>query len=331
MESPMRRRHFMSLLGGTAFSTGLFKPVTVQAARKLPHVNFVAVGFGADTSAFDAIRDELRRLGEVEGRTFSIGLWASDDLSRAPELAREIVQSSPDVILSINTRIVPALQSLTQRIPIVVAFTGDPVALGFTTSRTRPSGNVTGVEDFQDALIGKRFELVKALIPTTKRIGILCERGNVGHALVLQSARDAAPSLSLELLALDVQSTNDIGRLLDRLPGTPIDALIVVSSPLILSQERAIIQAELALKLPAIHDLTFEVHDGALAAYGSDPGLNFERAAQYVDRLLHGARVADLPFDQPTYIKLAFNLNTARTLALTIPPSLLARADEVIE
>ena len=130
---------------------------------------------------------------------------------------------------------------------------------------------------------------------------------------------------------LDVQSPGDIRRNLDLLAGTPVDALVVVSSPLILSQEHTIIEAELALRLPSIHDLAFEAHDGALAAYGSDPVLNFERAAQYVDRLLRGARVAELPFDQPTHVTLVINLKTAKTLGLTIPQSLLARAHEVIE
>ncbi len=314
-----------------AAGIALVAPAFAQTKQKLPRVDFVAVGFGADTSAFDAIRDELRTLGQVEGRTFLIDLRASDDLKRVPELARDIVRSDPDVIVSINTRIVPALQSLTQRIPIVVAFTGDPIALGFTKNCTRPTANVTGVEDFQDTLIGKRLELSKILVPTARRIGLLYERGNAGHALVLAAARDAARGLSLELLAFDVENAEDIGRSLDRIAAVPIDVLIVVSSPLILSLGRAIIDAELSLRLPSIHDLAFEVQDGALAAYGSDPGLNFERAAQYVDSLLRGTSVADLPFDQPTHVKLAINLKTAKALTLTIPPSLLVRADEVIE
>ncbi len=317
----------LAVAAGIAFSGSVF----AQTAGKMPRVDFVAVGFGADTSAFDAIRDELRSLGQVEGRTFSIDLRASDDLSRVSEIARDIVRSAPDVIVSINTRIVPVLQSLTQTIPIVVVFTGDPVALGFTKDRTRPTANVTGVEDFQDALIGKRLELAKALVPTAKRIGLLHERGNIGHTLVLSAARDAARGLSLELLALDVASPGDIRRSLDDIAVMPIDVLVVVSSPLILSERRAIIDAELTLRLPAIHDLTFEAEEGALAAYGSDPSLNFERAAQYVDRLLRGADVVDLPFDQPTYVKFAINLKTSKALSLTVSPAVLARADQVID
>ena len=327
----MRRREFIGLLGGAAAGAELARSAFAQSVAKMPRVDFVAIGFGADTAAFDAIRDELRTLGQVEGRTFSIDLRASDDLTRVPEVAHDIVRSAPDVIVSINAAIVPALQSLTQTIPIVVAFTGDPIALGFTKDRARPTANVTGIETFQGAVIGKRLELAKALVPTARRIGLLYERGNVGHVLILAAARDAAPGLSLELLALDVANPDDIRRSLDRIAVAPVDVLIVVSSPLILSQRRAIIDAELALRLPAIHEFVFEVQDGALAAYGSDPSLNFERAAQYVDRLLRGAKIADLPFDQPTHVKLTINLKTAKALGITIPQSLLARADEVIE
>jgi putative ABC transport system substrate-binding protein len=326
----VRRRDVITLLGGAA-TAALSLAATSGLAATLPRVVFVAVGFGADRSAFDDIRDQLRQLGQVEGGSYALDIRASDDLARIPELAREIVQSAPDVILSINTRIVPALQSLTTRIPIVVAFTGDPIALGFTVNRTRPTGTITGIEDFQDALIGKRLELAKALVPTARRVGLLHERGNIGHDLVLASAQKAAPGLGLEVVALGAQSGDEIGRLLDQLPDRQAAALLVVSSPLILSERDQIIRAELSLNLPAIHDLAFEVHDGALAAYGSDPALNFERAAQYVDRLLHGARVAELPFDQPTHVTLALNLTTARTIGLAIPPDVLARADEVVE
>jgi putative ABC transport system substrate-binding protein len=326
----VRRRDVITLLGGAATAV-LSVAAASGLAAKLPLVVFVAVGFDADRSAFDDIRDQLRQLGQIEGDSYALDIRASDDLSRIPELAREIVRSAPDLVLSINTRIVPALQSLTTRIPIVVAFTGDPVALGFTANRTRPTGNVTGIEDFQDALIGKRLELAKALVPAARRVGLLHERGNIGHGLVLASAQKAAPGLGLEVIALGAQSGDEIARLLDQLADRPADALLVVSSPLILSKRDQIIRAELSLNLPAIHDLAFEVHDGALAAYSSDPALNFERAAQYIDRLLHGARIAELPFDQPTHVALALNLKTARTIGLAIPPDVLARADEVVE
>ena len=323
----MKRRDLIAMLGGAAMAwCG-----ATRAAAVIPHVAFLAVGFGADTTAFDAIRDALRSLGDVEGQTFVPEAHTSDNAALIPQMAAQIVAANPAVIVTINALGVPDLLKLTQTIPIVVAFAGDPVALGFSKSVGRPTGNVTGMLTLEDVLLGKRIELLGQLVGPLKRVGLIYDTGNRSHDLILSAAKSRANATGLEIVPLGVSSRSDIATLLDRNEARELDGLIVAGSPMIVSHRATLIAAAIARRLATVHDFSFEVEDGALASYGPEPAEYFQRAAEYTDRLLHGAKIADLPFESPRTFRLSLNQHTARRLGLNIPPTLLARADEVIE
>jgi putative tryptophan/tyrosine transport system substrate-binding protein len=323
----MKRRDLIALLGGAAVAW----PGIIRAAAAIPHVAFLAVGFGADTTAFDAIRDALRNLGDVEGQTFVPEAHTSDNATLIPQMAAQIVAANPAVIVTINALGVPDLLKLTQTIPIVVAFTGDPVALGFSKSVGRPTGNVTGMLTLQDVLLGKRIELLGQLVGPLKRVGLIYDTGNRSHDLILSAAKSRENATGVKVVPLAVSSRSDIATVLDRNEARELDGVIVAGSPIIVTYRATLIAAAIARRLATVHDFSFEVEDGALASYGPEPAEYFQRAAEYTDRLLHGAKIADLPFESPRTFRLSLNQRTARSLGLDIPPTLLARADEVIE
>jgi ABC-type uncharacterized transport system substrate-binding protein len=294
-------------------------------------VSFVAVGFGADTTAFDAIRDQLRALGQVEGQTFAVDLRVSDDPSQLSKMASDVVRSGPNAIVAINSTVAAALMPLTRTIPIVVVFSGDPILLGLTKDVGRPTGNLTGIDGMQEALIVKRLEVLRSLAPSAVRIGILYDLGVPSHHLALANAQAAASSFAFDLVPLGVARPADVMKALEGGLAGGLDGLIPIASPMTLTQRQTIAKAEKENRLPAVHEFVFEVKEGALAAYGPELNGNFERAAQYVDRLLRGATVAELPFDAPWQFVLAVNLLTARAIGLDIPSDLIARADEIIE
>jgi len=321
------RRDFVLMVGGVAVAG----PGTVRAAVTIPHVAFLAVGFGADTTAFDAIRDGLRGLGNIEGQTFVAEPYASNDAARIPDLAERVVAAQPAVIVTINAAAVPDLVKRTQSIPIVVAFCADPVALGFSKSVARPTGNVTGILTLDDALLPKKVELLDQLAGPMKRVGLVYDIGNPNHVPMLAKAKAMAAAGGPQIVLLGVASPSDVATVLDRDEARDLSGLIVWASPVIVTGRANLIAAAIARRIPAIHTFVFEVEDGALASYGLEPTENFQRAAEYADRLLHGAKVADLPFEAPRTFHLALNLKTAKAIGVTIPPTLLARADEVIE
>ena len=321
------RRDFVLMVGGVAVAG----PTTIRAAVTIPHVAFLAVGFGADTTAFDAIRDGLRGLGNIEGQTFVADPYASNDAARIPELAERVVAAQPAVIVTINAAAVPDLVKRTQSIPIVVAFCADPVALGFSKSVARPTGNVTGILTLDDALLPKKVELLDQLAGPMKRVGLVYDIGNPNHVPMLAKAKAMAAAGGPQIVLLDVASPSDVATVLARDEARDLSGLIVWASPVIVTGRANLIAAAIARRIPAIHTFVFEVEDGALASYGLEPTENFQRAAEYADRLLHGAKVADLPFEAPRTFHLALNLKTAQAIGVTIPPTLLARADEVIE
>jgi ABC-type uncharacterized transport system substrate-binding protein len=322
------RRGLIAMLGGTALTWS----GATWAAAPLPHIAFVAVGFGTDTTAFDAIRDALRTLGEVEGQTYIPEVHTTDDTMLLSQMAAEVVAANPTVIVTINATTAQEFLKLTQTIPIVVAFTGDPVALGFTQSVARPTRNVTGIVTLDDVLLWKKIELLEELVGRPlRRVGIMYDIANPSHGPLLAAAETRKGVTGAEVVLLGVTSGPDIADVLDRAEARHLDGLVVMDSPMIVTHRTELIAAETAGRLAAVHDFSFEVQDGALAAYGPEPTENFQRAAEYADRLLHGAKVADLPFDAPQTLHLSLNLKTARAIGLTVPQSLLVQADVVIE
>jgi putative ABC transport system substrate-binding protein len=305
-------------------------PAAAQSAG-LPRVVFLSIAFGSEEPVFEAFRDELRALGQIEGKTFRFELHVAPDNQSISAVAEEMVRSKPAVLVALTTIAGDAIHRLTQTIPIVVVSSPNPLALGWSTGVARPSGNVTGVLDLIDDLAGKRVEILRELVPAARRVGVLYEVDNPAHDVVLAHTRAAAHRAELTIVPFGLAEAGDLTEMLIQIAAERLDGLIVVPSPYILSHRREIIESALASRLPTMHAFAFEAQDGGLAAYGTNTVENFQRAAQYVDRLLGGAKIADLPFDTPRGVTLTINQRTARAVGLEIPPSLLARANEVIE
>lgn len=324
----MRRRDFIRLLGGAAAAWPL-------GARAQPteRVRRVGVLFPAgDTPGLRDLVEALARLGYVEGRNIAYEVRAAGrEAERLPRLARELVAGRPDVIVSATERAGSALAEATRDIPIVLALVGDPVALGLTQSIARPTGNVTGFTTGHDTVVGKRLELLREMVSELRKVALLWVRDNAQHRLVAERTHQAAAALGIELLSLPVIEAEDIPPLIAKAEEERAAGLIVAADPLTVRNRRTIIDECLLRNLPAMHSYSLEVRDGALMSYGSDVGEDYGRAAAYVDRILKGTSVAELPFQEPTQIGLAINLRTARSLRLTVPPSLLVRASEVVE
>jgi putative ABC transport system substrate-binding protein len=223
------------------------------------------------------------------------------------------------------------LTAATRDIPIVLALIGDPVALGLTKSIARPTGNVTGFTTGNETIAAKRLQLLLEMVPTARKVALILVPANAQHRLVEARTRQAAAALKVELLSLPVTTADDISRAIAKAESARAGAILITADPLTVRNRRTIIDQCLVRDLPAMHNYSLEVRDGALMSYGSDVGEDYGRAAVYVDRILKGANVADLPFQEPTHIGLSINMRTARSIGLTVPQSLLARADEVIE
>jgi putative ABC transport system substrate-binding protein len=296
-------------------------------------VHRVGVLFLAGESpGFQKLADALRQLGYVEGRNVVYEIRAAGiHVERLPELAREVVAAKPDVIVSAAAIAANALTDATREIPIVLALVGDPIGIGLTRSMARPTGNVTGFTTGHDTLAGKRLELLLELVPAARKVALLWVPTNAQHKLVEERTRRAAVTLNVELLSLPVTTAEEIPVAIARAESELAAALLIAADPLVIRNRRTIIDQCLLRNLPAMHNYSFEVRDGALMSYGSDVGEDYERTAVYVDRILKGAKIADLPFQEPTLVALTINLRTARSIGLTVPGSLLVRADEVIE
>ena len=313
-----------------AFTVGLCSSAAV-AQSKMHRVGILFPA-GGDAPGSHKLGQALAALGYIEGRDITYDIRAAGrDAERLPALARELVANKPDVIVSAAAIAARALTAATRDIPIVMALIGDPIALGFTTSMARPTGNVTGFTTGHDTLAGKRLELLREMVPTARKVALIWVPTNVQNRLVEARTRQAAAALNIELLSLPVTTAEEISRAIAKVESERATALLVVADPLTVRNRRTIIDECLLRNLPAMHNYSFEVRDGALMSYGSDVGEDYGRAAVYVDRILKGAKVVDLPFQEPTHIGLAINRRTARSIGLTVPQSLLIRADEVIE
>jgi putative ABC transport system substrate-binding protein len=328
----MTRRRIVALLGGAAAQACLLRPWG-PGARAQSRLHRVGLLFPAgETPGLPRFSAALRELGYVDGRNVGYDVRAAGaDIARLPELAREVVAGRPDVIVSATARAGLALMNATREIPIVLALVGDPVGLGLTSSMARPTGNVTGFTTAHDTLAAKRLELLLELVPAARKVAFLWLPGNEQNRLVAERTRDAAAALGVELLSLPVATAEDVSLAIAKAEAERAQALLIAPDPLLVRNRQTIIDECLLRNLPAMHNYSFEVRDGALMAYGSDVGEDYGRAADYVDRILKGGKVADLPFQEPTTIGLTINLRTARSLALPIPGSLLVRATEVIE
>jgi putative ABC transport system substrate-binding protein len=273
----------------------------------------------------------LRELHWIEGRTVAIEIrWAEGRNERLADTAAEFVRRKVDVIVTSATPPTVAAKQATSVIPIVFAAVGDPVGAGLVESLARPGGNVTGLSLQQTDAVGKRLELLREVIPGLHRLAIMANSSNPSAGLDMREAQATAGTLGLESVTSEIRRPEDIAPAFDALKGR-VEALYVVNDPLVNTNRVRMNTLALAARLPAIYGFREFVEAGGLMSYGPNYSDLFRRAADYVDKILRGAKPADIPVEQPTKFDLVVNLTTAKALGLQVPPMLLARADEVIE
>jgi putative tryptophan/tyrosine transport system substrate-binding protein len=322
------RREFIALLGGAAAWP---LPAHAQQAAK-PTIGLLVPGTPASHGHwYAATVQRLRELGWVEGRTIAVEYrWAEGFGGRLPELAADLVQLKVHVIVTGGSTAVIAAKQATSSIPIVFAAAADPVGSGLVASLARPGGSVTGLSlQFTD-LAGKRLELLRELLPGMRRLGILAGAGNAGTMPEIASAQAMAGKAGLDVITPEVNRPEDFFVAFESFRNRA-DALYVISDPLVNTYKIRINTLALAARIPTLHSAREHVEVGALMSYGTSFTDLFRRAGNYVDKILRGANPADLPVEQPTKFELTINLTTAKVLGIEVPPSLLARADEVIE
>jgi ABC-type uncharacterized transport system substrate-binding protein len=330
----IERRKFIAALGGSAFVWPL--AARAQQADRVRRVG-VLMNLAADDpegqARIAAFLQGLQELGWTEGRNVRIDYrWHADDADRYRTYAAELVALAPDVILASSSASTAALQQATRTVPIVFAIVVDPVGAGYVASLARPGGNVTGFTLFEYSLSGKWLELLKEIAPNLMRIAILRDpaiASGIGQFAVIQAM--APPSFGVELSPIDVRDAGEIERGVAAFARRSNGGLIVTASTGAVAHRELIIMLAARHRLPAVYFFRYYVTSGGLISYGPDPTDPFRRAAGYVDRILKGEKAADLPVQAPTKYELAINLKTAKALGLTVPPSLLSRADDVIE
>jgi putative tryptophan/tyrosine transport system substrate-binding protein len=325
----VKRRDFITLLGGAAAAWPL--TARAQQAGKLPTIGFLVSGTPSSHSQWvAAFVRRLQELGWIEGRTVAIEYrWAEGRTERAAEIAAEFVRLKVDVIVTSATVVVIASKQATSVIPIVF-MAGDPVGTGLVASLARPGGNATGLSLQQTETAGKRLELLREVVPGLGRLAILANVGNPKSVLEMGEVQTAARTLGLEVITLEIRRGADIVPAFEALKGRA-EALYVVLDPLVNTHRIRINTLAMAARLPTVHGSREGVEAGGLMSYGTNFLDVFRLAADYVDKILRGAKPGDIPVEQPTKFDLVINLTTAKALGLTIPESFLLRADEVIE
>jgi putative ABC transport system substrate-binding protein len=326
----MRRREFFGLVGSAAVTW----PLTARAQQptKLPAIGFLGGQTPkAQSQWVAAFVQRLRELGWFEGRNVVIEYrWAEGRMERSAEIAAEIVRLKVDVIVTAGTTTVVAAKQATSTIPIVFAAAGDPVGTGLVGSLSRPGGNITGLSNQATDLAGKQVELLRDVVPDLRRLAILANAGAPNALLEITEVQAAARRLGIEVITFEIRRAEDIAAAFEAL-GSRADALYVVIDPLINTNRIRINTLALSARLPTIHGFREYVEAGGLMSYGPSFSDLYRRAGDYVDKILRGAKPADLPVEQPTKFELIINLKTAKALGLNLPSSLLLRADEVIE
>ena len=329
----MDRRAFLAGTGVVLLASPL--AAEAQQAAKVPRIGYLSTNLAANPHLPEAFRQGLRDLGYVEGRNLVIEYRdAEGKLERLPALAAELVALKVDVIVTSTTVGVLAAKQATKTLAIVFAAVGDPVASGLVTSLARPDGNVTGLSALSPELIGKCLELLKQAVPRVSRVAALWEPGVLGERTdkdMLKGADVAARALGVRLQVVEVRGPADFDRAFSDMTRARAGALIVLGGTMFIIEHRRLADLAAKNRLPAVYPLRQFVDAGGLMAYGPNVADLYRRAATYVDKILKGAKPGDLPVEQPTKFELVINLKTAKTLGLTVPQSLLLRADEVIQ
>ena len=306
-----------------------------QPAEKMARVGYISPGAASDPvrqGRLEAFRQGLRDLGYVEGRNIAIeSRWAEGKYDRYPALAADLVRLKVHVIVAVGGRASQVAQQATSTIPIIMSVVIDPVGAGLVSNLARPRGNITGVSMMAPDLIGKQFEVLKQIVPEVTRVALLWNPANPSSVPQLRQAEVAARAVGLRVQRLEARSPQDIDSAFAAMTSERAGALVVLLDAILVNQRSQITELAAKRRLPAVYAVREYAEAGGLVSYGAN-ALELERyAARFVDKVLRGARPSDLPVEQPSTFELVINLKTAKILGLTIPPSLLLRADQVIK
>lgn len=334
-EGRMRRREFFELVGGVVLAPLAARAASDDRMRRVGVLIGNSEGDGQSTSGLASFRKGLEALGWVEGRNVQIDVrWGRSQLDRIETLVRELVALRPDVLLAHSTPVTAAMQRETKSIPIVFIFVSDPVGSGLVSSLPHPGGNITGFINIEASLGGKWAELLKEVSPGVDHAAILFNPETAPYfAYYVEPFAAAARSLGIEPLASPVRSSEDIDSVVRTVAAKPNGSLVIAPDIFTGRVDNLHQVKSLAARyrIPAVYPYRFMINDGGLISYGIDQLDLYRRAPAYVDRILRGANPADLPVQLPTKFEMAVNLRTARELGLTLPATLIGRADEVIE
>jgi putative ABC transport system substrate-binding protein len=329
----MERRTFIALVSGGLLAAPL--AAEAQQAAKIARIGYLATNLAGAPHLPEAFRQGLRDLGYVEGRNVVIEYRdAEGKFERLPALAAELVALKVDVIVAPTTPAALAAKQATRTLPIVFTVAADPVTSGLVTSLARPGGNVTGSSILTPELVGKWLELLKQAVPGVSRVAVLWHPGGFPERTekdMLKAAEVAGRALGVQLQLVEARGPEDFDRAFSDMTRTRAGALTVLATTMLLIDRRRLVELAAKNRLPAVYPFREFVDAGGLMAYGPNVADLYRRAATYVDKILKGAKPADLPVEQPTKFELVINVKTARALGLTIPQSLLLRADEVIQ
>ncbi|HEV3165411.1 MAG TPA: ABC transporter substrate-binding protein [Isosphaeraceae bacterium] len=325
------RRTFIAALIGGLLAAAL--TAEAQGPGKVARIAFLTTTSPENSPTTDAFRRALRDLGYVEGQNLAVEWrWGRGTTEQFPEFAADVVRLNVDVIVAANTAAGRAAQRATKTIPIVIPTMGDPVADGFVASLAQPGGNITGLSFQSPDLQGKRLQILREALPSVFRVALLMDSNETKYRQVVREAESAARAIGVRPQPLvEVQSPNDLPEAFSRITRERANAVLVVGGTMLYVNRVLLAQHALKARLPMVCDVREDTEAGCLMSYGASLEDLFHQAAKLVARLLRGARPSDLPVEQPTKFDLVINLKTAKALGLTIPPSLLQRADEVIE
>ena len=326
----MRRREFVALLGSV--TTGWPLIARAQGSPKLPTIGFLGSSTSSAMTAWiAAFVQRLHELGWIEGRTVAIEYrWGEGRDERYAQIADEFIRLKVNVIVTYGTPPTKAAKQATTTIPIVFAAAADPIGNGLVSSLSQPGGNVTGLSLQQSDIVGKKLELLRELLGGLRRLAVIGNVGNPATVLEIGEAKTAADKLGIDIVSLAIRRAEDVSPAFDAIKGRA-EALYVSTDPLIFTNVGRINTLALGARLPTIYNGREYIQSGGLMSYGPSYADLFRRAAEFVDKILHGAKPNDFPVEQPTRFEFVINLTTAKALSLTVPAPLLARADEVIE
>jgi len=325
----MKRREFVTLLAGTVFAWPLATRAQIAGVRRV----VVLMGTADDAEAKAravALQEGLQKLGWTVGRDIQVDYrFAAGNAERMRDYANEAVASGPDLLLAQTNFAIAALHKATSTLPIVFLQVSDPVGGGFVQSLAHPGGNITGFTNFESEIGGKWLRTLKDIAPAVETVGFLLNPETSAHAEFLAAAEKGSAALNTKVVPLGLHSAEEIESVITEFSHVPNGGMIVAPHPI--TRGKLIIDLASRYRLPTIYPFAFHAHDGGLISYGVDQVDQFRRAATYVDRILKGAKPADLPVQEPVKYELVINLKTAKALGLIVPPMLLALADETIE